>query len=469
MTKFSLALAVVCVAGSLFAADAPKSLSYEGDVKPILRARCFKCHGEDEKKDGLSMATYADLMKGGSSGDIVKAGRPTGSIMYLAVAHEGNDATPMPPKSPKIPDNEIEIIKKWIEQGLIEAPGGVSKAAKQRNVEFKSAGGTSAANAPMPEKLPALTLPELKHTNSITAIAASPGAPLCAVAGQERITLIDTKTKAVLGVLPFAEGVPRVLRFSRNGTVLLAAGGRGVKLGKAVLYDVKSGARLGDFGDETDEVLAADISPDQKLVAIGGPTKIVKVFNTKDGKLAYKITKHTDWVTALEFSPDGTKLATADRNGGIHLWEAASGGILLSLSEHKDGVNTMSWRADSEVLATGGEDGQLIFWDAREGWPNSQSSPHVPKSKGFGKLPGGVLSVQFANDGRLFTTGRDGIVRAWTPDGKKAAESDALPIPTTRLAVTFDGGEVLVGDLKGNVTIWSAASEKKCATLLSAK
>src|ERR1043165_306241 len=313
MKMKSLLFSMSCIAGSLSAADAPKALSYEADVKPILRARCFKCHGEDEKKDGLSLATYKDLMKGGSSGEIVKPGRAAASIMFQAVAHQGNDATPMPPKSPKIPDNEIEIIRTWIDQGIVEAPGGVSKADKKVSVAFK-ASTKNDGPVPMPDKLPDAKLPELKRANSITAIAASPRAPLAAVAGQERIVLYDTAKRAEIGVLPFPEGVPYVLRFSRNGTVLLAAGGRGVKLGKAVLYDVKSGTRLGDFGDETDIVLAADISPDQKLVAIGGPTKVVKVFSTKDGKLVYKITKHTDWITALEFSPDGTKLATADRN-----------------------------------------------------------------------------------------------------------------------------------------------------------
>ena len=70
-------------------------------------------------------------------------------------------------------------------------------------------------------------------------------------------------------------------------------------------------------------VLAADISADGKLVALGGPGKIVKVFSVADGKQLYEIKKHTDWITALEFSPDGTRLATGDRAGGIHLWEAA--------------------------------------------------------------------------------------------------------------------------------------------------
>src|SRR6185295_2465312 len=154
----------ICAAG-----DAAKVLTYDTDVKPILRARCFKCHGDDEKKDGLSLASYQELMKGGSSGEIVKAGRAAGRILFQAVAHQG-DGTPMPPKSPKIPDNEIDIIRNWIDQGIVEAPGGAAKGQPKRATEFKSSAKFDGP-PPMPEKFPAANLPEIKKHNSITAIA----------------------------------------------------------------------------------------------------------------------------------------------------------------------------------------------------------------------------------------------------------------------------------------------------------
>src|SRR5207237_503452 len=117
----------------------------------------------------------------------------------------------------------------------------------------------------------------------ITALATNPWAPIAAVAGHERITLYNSATRAMIGELAFPEGIPFVLRFSRDGGKLLAAGGRPVQSGKAVLYDVATGARLGTFGDERDVILAADLSPDGKLLALGGPSKIVKVYNVADG------------------------------------------------------------------------------------------------------------------------------------------------------------------------------------------
>ena len=74
-----------------------------------------------------------------------------------------------------------------------------------------------------------------------------------------------------IGTLPFQEGAVHDLRFSRNGDLLVAAGGRGAYSGKVVVFDVKTGERRATIADEQDIVLSADISSDQTLIALGGP------------------------------------------------------------------------------------------------------------------------------------------------------------------------------------------------------
>ena len=254
--------------------------------------------------------------------------------------------------------------------------------------------------------------------------------------------------------------MPFVLRFSRDGNVLLAAGGRPVRSGKVVLFDVKSGRRLAEIGDELDSILAADLSPDQRWVALGGTGRVVKVYSTKDGRPAHSIARHTDWITALQFSPDGSKLASADRAGAVHLWESSGGGILLTLAEHKDAVAALDWRGDGQVLATGGEDGKLILWDAQAGWPSvTLDAPHTPKAtpKARGKRPGGVLSVAFTKDGGLVTTGRDRVVRSWDGSGRPLAAFEVPAALPLKVAAAFDGKALLAGDSEGNIHRWSTA------------
>jgi WD40 repeat protein len=217
---------------------------------------------------------------------------------------------------------------------------------------------------------------------------------------------------------------------------------------------VRSGKRLAAFGDELDAVLAADLSPDQQLVALGGSGKVVKVYSTSDGQLKYKLTQHTDWITSISFGPDGTKLATADRSGGLHLWEAASGGIILTLAEHKAAIRAIRWRADNKLLASVGEDGLLVGWDTKDGWPAiSKANAHPPQRPvgTYGELKNGVLSVSFGPNGHMLTAGRDGVMRYWDPSGNQLK---AFPLPGTfplTVAISYDGKTLIAGDAAGVV------------------
>lgn len=429
-------------------AAAPAKVTFEDNIRPILKARCFKCHGDDEQKASLNLQHYATVLKGGSSGPALQAGRPNSSLLFQSITH-APDVEPMPPKSDKIPAADIELIRQWIVAGLPENSG--SKTREVASLAFTAPTSQKPAKPAMPENLPAFAEVKTAHPHPVTALAASPWAPLLAVAGHGCVKLVHAETGAALGALPFPEGIPFALRFSRDGALLLAAGGKPVQSGKAVLFDVRSGKRLTSIGDENDAVLAADLSADGSLIAIGGPSKTVKVFRTRDGSLAYTLKKHTDWTTALEFSPDGKLLATADRAGGIHLWDAPTGGIALSLSEHKDAITALRWRPDGRLLASASEDGSVILWDMKDGFPAATLTDiHNPKVPGtYGKQPKGVLALAWTAEGNVLTTGRDRTAASWNIEGKLLARHDAIPaIPT---AIAQSSGVVLRGDSRGAI------------------
>ncbi|MDA1139213.1 MAG: hypothetical protein O3B01_11570 [Planctomycetota bacterium] len=434
-------------------------VTYDTNVEPIFRQNCFKCHGEDKAKAGINLQSYVSALKGGSGGAVVVAGRSSGSLLYQAITHQ-NDVTPMPPKRPKIADDQIETIRMWIDQGLLETSKSKSLIVK-RDIEFVAATGSKLDGPPpMPETLPEVKLTDVHRPFPVIAMDASPWAPLLAAAGPECVQLYHLESQKPCGVLPFPDGEPHVLRFSHDGALLLAAGGRPVQSGKVVLFDIRTGKRLTEVGDEIDTVLAADLSPDQQQVALGGSSKIVKVYATKNGELLYKMGKHTDWITAIEFSPDGNRIATADRAGAIHLWDAKTGGILLSLTEHKEAVRALHWRPDNRILASGGEDGKLVWWDAKDGWPvkvhNSAHEPERPKGY-YGKLRGGVLAVRFAPDGHLITAGRDGKVHYWDAEPGKLLLTFQVPgsLPIS-VSASSDSKTLIAGDAAGQLHFWKA-------------
>src|SRR4051794_19363592 len=86
-------------------ADAP--VSFRKDVAPILVAKCLGCHGERKASNGLNMATFAGLKRGGKTAgtDVLEPGDPGASGLIESVRP---GATPrMPYKLPPLSAAEI--------------------------------------------------------------------------------------------------------------------------------------------------------------------------------------------------------------------------------------------------------------------------------------------------------------------------------------------------------------------------
>src|SRR5262245_30634447 len=314
----------------------------------------------------------------------------------------------MTPRQDTLAAAKLELISKWIEQCAPENAGSKVVIKKIALASIASvAVGKPEGPAAMPVSLVKQPVVYTKRPGQITALAASPWAPLVAIAGQKQVTLYNSESGDLLGIVPFSEGTPQVVRFSRNGEVLLVAGGRGGHSGCVVLFDVKSGKRIAKIGDELDAVLAADINAQQTLVALGGPNRVVRIFSAQTGELLNEIRKHTDWIYAAEFSPDGKSLATADRSGGLFVWEADTAREAQNLRGHKGAIFDVNWRLDSGLLASAGEDGLVKLWEVNEGKEIKSWAAHA----------GGSFCVRFAHDGRLVSAGRDNTVKTWASDG----------------------------------------------------
>jgi hypothetical protein len=358
----------------------------------------------------------------------------------------------MPPKQDKLAAAKLDLISKWIEGGAPENAG--SKVVLKKNPLAAAAAvtiGKPEGPAPMPVSLLKQPVVYTRRAGQTTALATSPWAALAAIAGQKQVSLYSTDNGELLGILPFPEGVPQVVRFSRNGSVVLVAGGRGGQSGCAVLFDVKTGRRIAKLGDELDAVLAADVNAQQTLVALGGPSRVVRIFSVQTGELLHEIRKHTDWIYATQFSPDGKQLATADRSGGLFVWEADTAREVQNLRGHTTAVFDVDWRPDSGLLASAGEDGTVKLWDINEGKALKSWAAHA----------GGAFCVRFAHDSRLVSCGRDNTVKTWGADGAAQKSFPAFSEPALRCAFTHDGTGVIAGDWLGNVKLWTAADAKE--------
>lgn len=436
-------VAIALFSGSLFAAEAPPT--FQEDVLPIFRDKCCTCHNPDEQSGGLDLTSFSRMMAGGSSGDVIAPGDAEGSYLWQVVSHESEPT--MPPEEDRIPDDMLAIVTKWIAGGAIERKGGKPIAAKPAVSLALDPNAVLVPDGPpvMPPRLSLQVESRGSQPMALMGLASSPNGSVAAVGSRHQVLLYDTSSLAFRGVLPFPEGDVTTLRFSRNAKLLLAGGGIGGRSGRVVLWDVASANRVTAVGDEFDEVLAADISADQRFVALGGPQKVVRLIRTADGQIDAQIEKHTDWITALEFSPNGRMLVTGDRAGNAFLWETRGARESAVLKGHGGIINAVSWRGDGGVVATASGDGKIRLWNRSTG----------EKMKDWTAHGGGVQGLAWLADGRLASCGRDKKVILWKGDGTKERDFPALEEIGLSVAVSSDQQRLLVGDLAGKLSVFT--------------
>jgi cytochrome c553 len=98
---------------------------FEKRVRPLLVARCLKCHGAQKTKGGLRLDSAEGLRRGGNSGAVVVPGKADESLLIQAVRHTGD--LHMPPDG-KLSLQQINELAAWVRAGAVW-PGGDRQAA----------------------------------------------------------------------------------------------------------------------------------------------------------------------------------------------------------------------------------------------------------------------------------------------------------------------------------------------------
>ncbi len=414
------------------AEESSPSVGYD-QVREILRKRCVTCHNPDEMRGDLDLKNMTAIMAGSSSGPVAVAGKSNLSLLYTAAAHLADPK--MPPNSPKIPARELDLLRRWIDGGLVEKSGdNPTHTSVQENSQGDSTSDASTFAA----------VRGVLQPSAIAAIDAHPLNDLVAFAGSDQVVLMESDSGKMLGGIDFPDGEVTAIRFSRDGKTLVVAGGVAALSGKVVGFEVATGRKQFELADETDSILALDISPDGSLVAVGGPSKVVRIYRVSDGAVVHTLRKHTDWVLSARFSPDGLLLASGDRFGGLFVWNPDTGEEFHSLKGHTGPVTSVAWDLDGETLLSAGEDGKIRTWNMHHGQQTSQWNGEA----------GAVLSMARSSQA-TYCGGRDRRLVAWQSPEIQIASSDFADQIDQVVSVSASGC-VVASDASGGLQVLDA-------------
>ena len=103
-----------------FASGCSRDISFRNDIAPILEENCLPCHtegGPGYEKSGFSVVSYDTIMKGTKFGPVITPGSSLTSSLVMLIEHRSDPSISMPHGRDPLPQEAIERIKQWIDQG----------------------------------------------------------------------------------------------------------------------------------------------------------------------------------------------------------------------------------------------------------------------------------------------------------------------------------------------------------------
>lgn len=387
--------------GPLGAADAGR-LSFARDIQPILEKRCVGCHSATATMGSLNLETWEGLQRGGNSGPILVPGKSKESTLYLSMIGKAPEIGRMPFSNETMPEAETETVREWIDEG---APAA-----------------------------------------QIYALAWRPDGKAIALGGYQSVRLMDAAGQVETSKLAGHADAVRALAWSKDGSILAAAGGVPGRKGEVKIWKA-DGTLQATISGHSDCIYGLAISPDGKTIATSSYDKLIKLWDAATGKEIRTLKDHIDAIYALDFSPDGKRLVSGAADRSIKVWNPETGERLFTMSEPTDGVNSVAVSPDGKWIAAAGQDKTIRVWALEEKGATLKNSMIAHEDA--------ILRIIWSRDGKtLLTSSADRSLKLFrAADLKELKMIGGQPDWSYAMEYSPDGSRVALGRMNGTLIV----------------
>ena len=447
MMKFKLLpllmLTVVSMPQVVCAADEAKPaevrVSYYRNVRPILQRHCSGCHQPAKQSGKLQLISYELFQKGGENGPSFIAGKPDESRIVQYISGEKPE---MPLNADPLSKKQIDLIRNWIAQG-----------------------GTDDTPAAAKDDVSTTKPPIYTAAPVITALEFSKDSSLLAVSGYHEILLHKADGSELVGRLVGRSPKINSIRFSPDGKMLAAAGGAPSLFGEIQFWDVAKRELIRSDTVGVDTLYGACFNDDGTLLSFGTFDNRVRAIQVADGKQVMAMDAHSDLVFGTTFSLKNDHVISVSRDMSMKLTELKTSQFIDNITsitpgELKGGLMAVQRHPKEEQVLIGGSDGEPKLYKIFRTQAR-QIGDDFNRLRGYTKLPGRIVALEFNADGSQFVVGSsnattgtariyktDTVAPLWELAGHKSGV----------FAVAFrpDGKQVATGGLDGVVRLYDA-------------
>ena len=259
-TSLAITLGVAFVSHAVFAAEG--KVDFVKEIHPILEQQCVKCHGAEKQKGKLRLDSLAAGLKGGKGGPALVPGDSAKSDLFHRVTLPKSDDDFMPSEGEPLPKAQLDLLKKWIEEGAVwpemaakETPKASAIAAPVLPADFKPSGAEQKAIAALAQKgidvrpiAANLNWREANFRLLGTSVTDTVVAPLKDIAGLVDLNLANTRITD--GALANLKGLTNLQRLHLELTGVTDAGLAHLKSLPNLTYLNLYGTKVTDAGLE---------------------------------------------------------------------------------------------------------------------------------------------------------------------------------------------------------------------------
>ena len=439
------------VSGEEQQTESPQPISYYAQIRPIVQAHCQGCHQPAKAQGDYVMTSFEKMLGGGESGSVaIEAGNPSASHLIKRITPIDGEAE-MPPEGPPLAEAEIDLIRRWVEQG---AEDDTPENATRR---YDS------------DHPPLYTRPPV-----VTSLDYSPDGRMLASSGFHEVFLLAADGSVQVGrLIGLSERIESV-RFSPDGAMLAVAGGLPGRMGEIQIWELAKNELKLSVPTTFDTVYGGSWSPDGTQIAYGGGDKSLRALDAESGEEVVFMAAHDDWVRDTIFSRDGKSIFSVSRDKTVKKTEVDTQRFVGNVTTHTPGVLLggmikVARHPSRDELLVGGADGKpKLFKMATKAAPASGGNPNQIRE--YYALPGRLFAVAFSPDGSWCYAGSSldgaGQVRGFETDsGKELWKLDLPESGVFALAVRPDGNQLAAAGADGLIRFIDAASGKIVATV----
>jgi mono/diheme cytochrome c family protein len=133
----ALAFAALVLPLAACAADELKGVDYLRDIKPILAAKCVKCHGPDKHENGLRLDAASAILRGGDTGPAIVPGKAAESLLIQAITGTTDLVSKMPSEGEPLTGEQVALLRRWIDAGAKAPAEQLAADAKSKHWSFQ--------------------------------------------------------------------------------------------------------------------------------------------------------------------------------------------------------------------------------------------------------------------------------------------------------------------------------------------